>query len=117
MVHLLFAALLATAPPAVDLSKVDRTLVKEPAYQGKPQYCLLVFGPEARYRAWLVLDGETLYADLDGSGDLTKPGCKVAQTKDEFDRPVFKVPELKLGGERYTDLEVHATPAKEFTRA
>ena len=30
-----------------DLAKVDRTIKKEPAYTGKPRYCLLVFGPEA----------------------------------------------------------------------
>jgi hypothetical protein len=54
---LLFLPALANA---ADLSKVDRTIKKEPAYQGKPKYCLLVFGPEAKARVWLVLDGDTL---------------------------------------------------------
>ena len=65
---------LAAPSPGADLAKVDRTLKKEPAYKGQPKYCLLVFGPEARTRVWLVLDGDTLYADLNGNGDLTEPG-------------------------------------------
>jgi hypothetical protein len=43
---------------AADLSKVDRSIGKEPAYQAKPKYCLVVFGPEARARVWLVVDGD-----------------------------------------------------------
>src|SRR5262249_24647596 len=56
---------------AADLSKIDRTIGKEPAYQGKPKYCLVVYGPEAKTRVWLVLDGDVLYADRNGDGDLT----------------------------------------------
>jgi hypothetical protein len=59
---------------AAELSKVDRTIKKEPAYKGKPKYCLLVFGPEAKTKIWVVLDGTTLYVDRDGDGDLTDPG-------------------------------------------
>jgi hypothetical protein len=60
---------------AVDLTKIDRSLRKEPAYQSKaPQYCLLVFGPQAKARVWLVLDGDALYLDRNGNGDLTEPG-------------------------------------------
>jgi hypothetical protein len=33
-----------------------------------------VFGPKADYRVWLVLDGDTLYVDRNGNGDLTEPG-------------------------------------------
>jgi hypothetical protein len=47
---------------APDLSRIDCTIKKEPAYQGKPKYCLLVLGPEARARVWLVLD-DVLYVD------------------------------------------------------
>jgi hypothetical protein len=56
---------------AADLSKIDRSIGKEPAYQTKPKYCLVVFGPEARTRVWLVLDGDVLFADRNGDGDLT----------------------------------------------
>jgi hypothetical protein len=66
----------STAAPAwgADLAKIDRTIAKEPAYKSKPKYCLLVFGPGAKTRAWLVLDGDTLYADRNGDGDLTEKG-------------------------------------------
>src|SRR5262249_51793301 len=63
---------------AADLSKIDRAIVKEPAYKGKPKYCLLVLGPEAKTRAWLVLDGDLVYLDRNGNGDLPDPGEQVA---------------------------------------
>jgi hypothetical protein len=68
------------APPvsAVDLEKIDHAIRKEPAYQSKsPKYCLAVFGPKADTKVWLVLDGETLYVDKNGNGDLTEPGEQV----------------------------------------
>jgi hypothetical protein len=64
--------------PAADLTRVDRTIKKEPVYQGKPQYCLLVFGPEAKTRVWVVVDGDVLYLDRNGDGDLTGPGERIA---------------------------------------
>ena len=46
---------------AADLTNIDRRIAKEPVYQSKsPKYCLLVFGAEAKTRAWLILDGDTL---------------------------------------------------------
>jgi len=57
---------------ATDLTQVDRSLGKEPAYKEKPLYCLVALGPEAKQRVWLVLDGETLYVDTKGTGDLTQ---------------------------------------------
>jgi hypothetical protein len=64
---------------ATDLSQIDRSIAKEPLYRTKtPEYCLLVFGPEAKTRVWLVRDGDTLYVDRNGNGDLTEPGAKVA---------------------------------------
>ena len=66
-----------TALPArgSDLTKIDRTIAKEPAYQTKtPKYGLLVFGPEAKSRAWVVLDGDVLYVDRNCNGDLTEEG-------------------------------------------
>lgn len=65
----------AAAAADPDLKKVDRTITKEPAYVSKqPQYCLLVFGPKATSRVWLVIDGDFLYIDRNGNGDLTEPG-------------------------------------------
>ncbi|MFO0964889.1 MAG: hypothetical protein U0793_04770 [Gemmataceae bacterium] len=68
------------APPAsVDLAKIDRSIRKEPAYAGKPKYCLFVFGPEAATRVWVVLDGAHVYVDRNGDGDLTDPGEKLSR--------------------------------------
>src|SRR5437899_8648252 len=72
---LLWGAALAGA---ADLAKIDRAIAKEPTYQTKdPRYCLLVFGPEAGHRVWLVLDGDTLYVDKNGNGDLTDEGERI----------------------------------------
>jgi hypothetical protein len=62
---------------ASGLDKIDRAIRKEPAYKAKPKYCLLVFGPRAKARAWLALDGDTLYVDRNGNGDLTETGALV----------------------------------------
>jgi hypothetical protein len=66
-------ALLALQIPgnAADLSKIDRTIGKEPAYQSKPKYCLVVFGPEAKTRLWVVFDGSTIYGS-DKKGEISK---------------------------------------------
>jgi hypothetical protein len=67
---------------AADFSKIDRTIRKEPTYQSKsPKYCLLVFGPEATARVWLVLDGDALYVDRNGNGDLTEDGERIGSVK------------------------------------
>src|SRR5262245_44889924 len=58
---------------AADLTNIDRTIVNEPAYTARPQYCLVVFGPQAATRVWLVRDGETLHVS-DARGDLS--GCR-----------------------------------------
>jgi hypothetical protein len=43
---------------ATDLTKVDRHIAKQPACASKsPHYALLVFGSEAKDRAWMVKDG------------------------------------------------------------
>jgi hypothetical protein len=109
------AALLvwAGATGAADLSTVDRTLTKEPAYQSRPKYCLLVFGKEARHRVWLVLDGDTLYVDRNGDGDLTEPGKRVtAPALRPGDNPFctrersVDAGAVSVGGLTHTDLVV-----------
>jgi hypothetical protein len=62
---------------AVDLSKIERVITKEPVYAGQPLYALMVFGPEAAIRVWLVVDGETVYLDRNGNGDLTEADERV----------------------------------------
>lgn len=88
--------------PAADLKKVERTIIKEPAYRSKsPQYCLLVFGLDTKTRVWLALDGETLYVDRNGNGDLTEAGeqAKVRTTPDK-DPAHFEEVELPGGDGR-----------------
>jgi len=67
---------------AADLSKIDRSIKKEPVYKGKPRYCLLVFGPEAKTRIWLVLDGYALFVDRNGNGDLREEGERVEEKQE-----------------------------------
>jgi len=76
---------LAESATAADLTKIDRSLKKEPAYESKsPKYCLLVIGPEARTRVWLVQDGDVLYIDRNGNGDLTDKSKRVERQKGKF---------------------------------
>jgi hypothetical protein len=72
-------AVLGVPATAADLAKIDRTLAKEPAYKGKPAYCLLAFGPDAKARVWLVKDGDALYLDRNGNGDLTEAGERLGE--------------------------------------
>jgi hypothetical protein len=77
--------LLAPQLQAADLTKIERSIRKEPTYQSKtPRYCLLVFGPEATTRVWLVLDGKTLFVDRNGNGDLTDDSKKVIAKEGSF---------------------------------
>jgi hypothetical protein len=99
---------------AADLAKVDRTIRREPIYKGKPKYCLMVFGPAARDRVWLVLDDEALYVDRNGNGDLTEEGKRIKFP--EFtasDHPIYheersiKAGTVTVGGLTHTDLELN----------
>jgi hypothetical protein len=75
-------AVLALCPlsaEAANWDKIDRTIAKQPIYESKaPKYCLLVFGAESMTRVWLVLDGELMYVDRNGNGDLTEDGKRFA---------------------------------------
>ena len=105
---------------AADLSTVDRTIKKEQVYQTKtPKYGLLVFGPEAANRVWLVLDGDTLYIDRNGNGDLTEPGEKVTAKLDKSNDPAefgyaFEVGDLSVGGKVHKGLQVSFPPLTLF---
>jgi hypothetical protein len=116
---LVAAGLFASPALAGDLTKIDRTIKKEPAYTGKPKYALLVFGPDAADRVWLVQDEKTLYVDRNGNGDLTEAGKKVA-AKEEKNRDaaeegfLFEVGELTLGGKVHKNLSVAFPRLKVF---
>ena len=81
LLALVFLAISSAPASAVDLTKIDRTIAKEPAYKSEPRYCLLVFGPQAKFRVWLVRDGDVLYVDRNGNGDLTEEGERVVTKK------------------------------------
>jgi len=92
----------------VDLTKIDRTLVKEPAYASKnPEYCLLVFGPRAETRIWLVVDGTTLYVDRNGNGDLTEPDEMLRPKDATSARPPIGDIVARDGKTVYRDLSVN----------
>ena len=115
-----------TAAPAVsaDPPPIDRTIAKEPVYQTKtPKYGLLVFGPAAKDRVWFVLDGETLYVDRNGNGDLTEPGEKVAAKKPrEGVKPgegefTFEIGDLTVGGKTHKAFVLYVAPLTAFAGA
>jgi len=77
----------------MDLAKIDRAIGKEPAYKGKPKYCLLVIGPEAKTRIWLVKDDNNLYVDRNGDGDLTQSADRA-----KFNSPYSRWESGDVGG-------------------
>jgi hypothetical protein len=91
------------------------------------KYCLLVFGPNAKTRIWLVLDGDVLYVDRNGNGDLTEPDERfTAKSTPGNARPTYPFAEIREypvldqiptdGGRKYTRFHVtHTTIKKDFT--
>jgi hypothetical protein len=106
----LLPAMWAAALPArgADLSTIDRTIRKEPVYKTKsPKYCLLVFGPQATTRVWLVQDGDTLYIDRNGNGDLTEPGERITAKEGAADGEyTFEAREVRDGRRLHKALTV-----------
>jgi hypothetical protein len=100
------------AASAADLTTIDRNIKKEPTYRGKPKYCLLVFGPEAKTKVWLVVDDDNLYVDRNGDGNLTERGERVPMPKfGKSDHPFFteqrevKAGDIPNGALTHTGLE------------
>ena len=92
-------ALITFAGPAaaVEVTKLDRTIAKEPAYKEKPAYCLALIGPDAKTRVWLILDGERLYVDKNCNGDLTDDGPAL-EVKEKSDPGSFEIVEVSPDG-------------------
>jgi hypothetical protein len=104
------------ATAAADLSQINRAIQKEPAYQSKPKYCLLVFGPEAKHRVWLVLDGDVLYVDKNDTGDLTgdekrikAPSFTASTHPAHAQERSIEVGDLSVAGLTHTKLAVSQT--------
>lgn len=103
---------------AVDLTKIDRAIRKEPAYRTKPRYALLVLGPKAETRIWLVIDHKTLYIDRNGNGDLTEEGEQVPAREKTISADSL---EFRAGGfveadgkTRHSNLVVYQYFARQF---
>jgi len=88
---------LAGAACAADLSSVDRTIRKQPVYKSTPGYCLLVFGPEAKTRVWLVQDGDRIYVDRNADGDLTASNEAVDASKVRVVNSSYRDKEFVIG--------------------
>jgi hypothetical protein len=95
--------------PAADLAHIDRTIRKEPHYQHQVKYALLIFGPEAKFKVWLALDGDVLYVDKNGDGDLTAPEKRFPKEKGKDGEQVreFKVGDITVGTQVYKNLSVN----------
>ena len=90
---------------------IGRSARNQPTNQAAA-YALLAFGPEGKDRVWLAWDGDTLYCDRNGNGDLTDPGEKVAakmpkpgipQEEGSFD---FELGDLTIGGRTHKNVGV-----------
>jgi len=76
------------------VQNVDRRIEKQPQYvAARPLYGLLVFGPAAEKRIWMVLDHskpnteyyDVLYVDRNANGDLTDPTERVVGQMENAD--------------------------------
>jgi hypothetical protein len=95
---------------AAALRNIDRSLPRQPVYRSRtPKYCLLAFGPRAKHRVWLVLDGQVLYVDRQGRGDLTARENRVPFSRAQN---CFSVGTVLASRSRvnYTDLVVTPNP-------
>jgi hypothetical protein len=103
---LLLAAVLLVAAGvtrAADLSGIDRTVPGEPHYTtSNSTYCLLVFGPEAKTRVWLVQDGGSVYIHASPDGKASAEWRRVGRS----DRGTFDLGDVweDGGGARYARL-------------
>ncbi len=115
-ITLLFLMAVSSPCFAVDLTKIERSIRKETAYQDKPKYCLLVFGPEATTRVWLVLDGKRLFVDRNGNGDLTDDGEPVAAAESAriMEEEAYEVGEIRDGTRTHKNLTLRSRKLESY---
>lgn len=77
---------------------------KEPDYKREPTYCLLAFGEPVAQSVWLVLDGDILYVDKNGNGDLTESGEMVHLR--QISAEAFAIGTLGKDGRYAADVQV-----------
>lgn len=119
MRFLLVMLLMGSTAWAADPPKVDRTLGKQPKFMGKPTYAILAFGSEAQHRIWLIRDGDTLYVDRNGNGDLTEADEVVKRTAPKKGREteeirVFEIGTVTTGNQAHSGLVVYGSPLVEY---
>ena len=104
----------AMPPKAVDLSKIDRSIAKEPVYRSAYQeYCLLAINAEGNALIWVVRDGADMYVDLNGNGDLTEDGEKFvgvynADAKGSRKLNLYIYPSKKVFGTTIRQIQVYS---------
>jgi hypothetical protein len=101
------------AVEAIDLTRIERTISRQPEYAtDAPGYCLLVFGKQAATRVWLVQDGNTLYVDRNGNGDLTESGERV---DGESTRSVVRFDAITISNPAGGDYSLRVFPRSDGT--
>ena len=97
-----------------DTIKMNRPIKKEPAYRTKPRYCLLAFGTDAKTQIWLVLDGDVLYVDKNGDGDLTPAEERFTSTKEQNrSGDLYNVGDIAASGKIYTNVGIRIEKLKD----
>src|SRR5215831_598468 len=112
---LVCSTVLAAPVAAFDLTRIDRKIVREPAYQSKAKYCLLAVGPEAKTRVWLVLDGDVLYVDRNGNADLTTAKKVRATAATEKGQYTFLCGAIRDGEFTHQNLTVHVEKRRGYS--
>ena len=107
----------AATAAAQNLSKVQRVIGKEPVYRSETvRYCLLVFGPQAKTKVWLVQDDSRLFVDRNGNGDLTESGEEIAPETGEEHSAIghfFRCGDIAEGSRLHKSLHVGVIPLKD----
>jgi hypothetical protein len=107
-----------------ELSKIDRRIGKQPKYIAEqPLYGLVVVGPQMKTRIWMVLDKsatsqteyDVVHADLNGNGDLTDDGERIALNVDKDGTSRFKLPDITdpNTGETHTEFSLRCASREE----
>jgi len=98
------------------LQRIERTITREPVYHAEqPLYGLVVIGPQASTRYWVVLDKssrdvekhDVAYVDLNGNGDLTESNEKFAAEK-AGSKLTFQFPDIvdPTTGKKHPDFKL-----------